>query len=213
MHNISDLRKEYAQASLDVSTCLQDPAQQFENWLDDAIRAQAMEPNAMNLATVSEAGRPTARTVLLKGVERGMFQFYTNYQSQKAKELEKNPSCALTFFWPEVERQVRIEGIVSRLSAEQSDLYFKSRPRGSQLGAWSSPQSTVIANRQLLEERMEQMENKFKGVSSLPRPHQWGGYGVDPFLIEFWQGRPNRLHDRILYIKREGKWTMQRLAP
>jgi pyridoxamine 5'-phosphate oxidase len=139
--------------------------------------------------------------------------FYTNYQSNKGKDLEKNPACALTFFWPELERQIRIEGIASRLSDAQSDLYFKSRPKGSQMGAWASPQSTPIASRQLLEERMGQIEKKYAGRDSLPRPRQWGGFGVEPFLIEFWQGRPNRLHDRICYIRNEERWVAQRLAP
>jgi pyridoxamine 5'-phosphate oxidase len=213
MHNIADLRKEYSQASLDVSTANKDPIEQVKIWLDDAIRVEAMEPTAMNLATVGEGGRPTARIVLLKGLENGMFQFYTNYQSQKGKNLEKNPACALTFFWPELERQIRIEGIATRVSESQSDIYFKSRPKGSQMGAWASPQSAAISGRELLDERMAQIEIKFKDASSLPRPHQWGGFKVDPFLIEFWQGRPNRLHDRICYIRDNGTWTKQRLAP
>ncbi|HEY4654369.1 MAG TPA: pyridoxamine 5'-phosphate oxidase [Cyclobacteriaceae bacterium] len=213
MQKLAKLRREYAQAVLDMPAGNVDPLPHVKNWLDDAIHAEVMEPTAMHLATVNEAGRPTARIVLLKGLENGIFMFYTNYQSNKGKDLEKNPACALTFFWPELERQIRIEGIASRLSEAQSDLYFKSRPKGSQMGAWASPQSTPIASRQLLEERMGQIEKKYAGRDSLPRPRQWGGFGVEPFLIEFWQGRPNRLHDRICYIRNEEKWVAQRLAP
>jgi pyridoxamine 5'-phosphate oxidase len=213
MQKLAKLRREYAQAVLDMPAGNVDPLPHVKNWLDDAIHAEVMEPTAMHLATVNEAGRPTARIVLLKGLENGIFMFYTNYQSNKGKDLEKNPACALTFFWPELERQIRIEGIASRLSDAQSDLYFKSRPKGSQMGAWASPQSTPIASRQLLEERMGQIEKKYAGRDSLPRPRQWGGFGVEPFLIEFWQGRPNRLHDRICYIRNEERWVAQRLAP
>jgi len=213
MQKLAKLRREYAQAVLDMPAGNVDPLPHVKNWLEDAIHAEVMEPTAMHLATVNEAGRPTARIVLLKGLENGIFMFYTNYQSNKGKDLEKNPACALTFFWPELERQIRIEGIASRLSEAQSDLYFKSRPKGSQMGAWASPQSTPIASRQLLEERMGQIEKKYAGRDSLPRPRQWGGFGVEPFLIEFWQGRPNRLHDRICYIRNEDKWVAQRLAP
>jgi pyridoxamine 5'-phosphate oxidase len=213
MQKLAKLRREYAQAVLDMPAGNVDPLPHVKNWLDDAIHAEVMEPTAMHLATVNEAGRPTARIVLLKGLENGIFMFYTNYQSNKGKDLEKNPACALTFFWPELERQIRIEGIASRLSEAQSDLYFKSRPKGSQMGAWASPQSTPIASRQLLEERMGQIEKKYAGRDSLPRPRQWGGFGVEPFLIEFWQGRPNRLHDRICYIRNEERWVAQRLAP
>ena len=213
MQKLAKLRREYAQAVLDMPAGNVDPLPHVKNWLEDAIHAEVMEPTAMHLATVNEAGRPTARIVLLKGLENGIFMFYTNYQSNKGKDLEKNPACALTFFWPELERQIRIEGIASRLSEAQSDLYFKSRPKGSQMGAWASPQSTPIASRQLLEERMGQIEKKYAGRDSLPRPRQWGGFGVEPFLIEFWQGRPNRLHDRICYIRNEERWVAQRLAP
>jgi pyridoxamine 5'-phosphate oxidase len=139
--------------------------------------------------------------------------FYTNYQSQKGKELDGNPACALTFFWPHLERQVRIEGIVSRIDERRSTEYFQSRPRSSQIGAWASPQSSVIQNRALLDERTSQLEAKFLGVDKLPKPNQWGGYEVDPFMIEFWQGRPSRLHDRILYSKTDDVWKINRLAP
>jgi pyridoxamine 5'-phosphate oxidase len=195
-------------SSVDVS-----PITQFEKWFNEAIQSGAAEPNAMTLSTVTEQGRPSARIVLLKGIENNRFQFYTNYQSHKGKELELNPACALTFFWPELERQVRIEGVCERVAAEVSDRYFSSRPRGSQIGAWSSPQSTMIKDRLILEARAKEIEKKFEGTEKLPRPKQWGGYDVDAFMIEFWQGRPSRLHDRIQYNKVDDRWQINRLAP
>ncbi len=213
MKNLADLRKEYARESLDVKDVHPDPLLQFDKWFQEAVQANVLEPNAMNLATISEQGRPTSRIVLLKGLEEGGFAFYTNYQSQKGKELALNNACALNFFWPELERQVRIEGMAHRLSADQSDKYFQSRPRGSQVGAWSSPQSAIIANRKILEDRVDEVSKKFEGQAVLPRPQQWGGYVVMPFEIEFWQGRPSRLHDRILYSLVDGQWTLHRLAP
>jgi pyridoxamine 5'-phosphate oxidase len=146
-------------------------------------------------------------------VERNAFVFYTNYQSAKGRELDANPSCCLTFFWPQLERQIRIEGVASRVDEKASTQYFQSRPRSSQIGAWSSPQSTPIESREILEQRMKQVEEKFKGMEKLPKPHQWGGYSIDPFMIELWQGRPNRLHDRIAYTKVDGVWKIHRLAP
>jgi len=213
MQDIANIRKDYRKASLDVSSADKDPVLQFEKWFGDALQAEVIEPNAMNLATVNENGRPSSRIVLLKGLENKRFVFYTNYQSKKGKELENNPACALTFFWPELERQVRVEGIASRVNAEMSDTYFKSRPRESQLGAWASPQSLMIENRSILEQRFREMEKKFEDHPVLPRPRQWGGYEVDPFEIEFWQGGPGRLHDRIQYIKVDNVWKMYRLAP
>ena len=200
-------------ATLDVASVHQDPFKQFEKWLDEALHSEVIEPNAMNLATVNEHGKPSARMVLLKGLENKCFVFYTNYQSKKGKELEKNPACALTFFWPELERQVRVEGIASRVDSSLSDTYFQSRPRESQMGAWASPQSLMIDNRTILEERFRQIEKKFEGLAVLPRPHQWGGFQVDPFEIEFWQGGPGRMHDRIEYIKIDNNWKIYRLAP
>lgn len=213
MKNLADLRSDYAKASLDITDILADPIAQFNKWFHDALDARAGEPNAMNLATLSELGRPTARIVLLKGIENGCFVFYTNYQSQKGRELERDPHCALTFFWPELERQVRIEGIAARVSAAQSEAYFTSRPLGSQLSAWASPQSSVIANREILENRVEELKRKYEGLTVLPKPQQWGGYQVIPFEIEFWQGRPSRLHDRILYTFADDSWKINRLAP
>lgn len=213
MKGIADIRTDYSKATLDINSVEKNPIQQFEKWFKQAIESQALEPNAMNLATLSENGRPTSRIVLLKGIENAQFVFYTNYQSQKGKELELNPACALNFFWPELERQVRIEGVVSRVSAEASDAYFQSRPRASQIGAWASPQSTLINERSILEQRVGQIEEKYKDQNILPRPKQWGGYGVTPFEIEFWQGRPSRLHDRIVYTFIDDKWKINRLAP
>jgi pyridoxamine 5'-phosphate oxidase len=213
MHLSSEIRSEYSKASLDVSSILPDPIKQFEKWFTEALDAKVLEPNAMNLSTVNENNRPSSRIVLLKGVEVDKFLFYTNYQSAKGKELEENPACALTFFWPELERQVRIEGTASRVDEKTSEQYFQSRPRGSQIGAWTSPQSSIIESRDILEERARQLEKKFEGLDVLPKPNQWGGYQVDPFLVEFWQGRPNRLHDRIQFSKIENDWKIRRLAP
>lgn len=213
MQQIADLRREYTKASLDETTVSKNPVEQFQKWFDEACKAELPEPNAMNVATVTERGTPTSRVILLKGIEDNKFIFFTNYQSDKGRELEKNPAVALTFFWSELERQVRIEGIATRLDVKKSEEYFQSRPRGSQIGAWSSPQSAVIKDRTILEERVRQMEEKFKGHEVLPKPQQWGGYEVEPLLIEFWQGRASRLHDRIEYVNVDGKWQIHRLAP
>lgn len=213
MNDLASLRNEYSKAALDPESVLQDPISQFTKWFEEAITAKVPEPNAMNLATVNENGRPASRIVLLKGVENYKFVFYTNYQSRKGKELDQNPACSLTFFWPELERQVRIEGAASRIDEKRSEKYFQSRPRGSQVGAWASPQSSVISDRSLLEERAKQIEAKYKGEEFLPKPNQWGGYEIDPLMMEFWQGRPNRLHDRILYTKDDTGWKINRLAP
>ena len=213
MNDLASIRKEYSKASLDAKTAANNPLTQFAQWFQEAIKAEVPEANAMNLATVNENGRPASRIVLLKSVENRRFVFYTNYQSRKGKELDENPACALTFFWPELERQVRVEGIAARIDEKRSEDYFQSRPRGSQVGAWASPQSSVISDRSLLEERARQIEAKYKGEELLPKPNQWGGYEVDPLMIEFWQGRPSRLHDRILYTKDESGWKINRLAP
>ncbi len=213
MQDFRQLRKEYSRSSLDISNVLNDPIKQFEKWFDEAVKAGITEPNAMHLATVDASGQPSSRIVLLKEITTNKFVFYTNYQSKKGRELENNPACALTFFWPEIERQVRIEGSAERIDTAQSDSYFQSRPRSSQVGAWASPQSAPIANRQILDERVAQIETRFKDHNLLPRPHQWGGYAVDPFLIEFWQGRASRLHDRLQFTKVDGQWRIDRLAP
>jgi pyridoxamine 5'-phosphate oxidase len=213
MQKIADLRQEYSKASLDVTIISKDPIEQFLRWFDEALKSEVTEPNAMSLATVSKDSRPSCRIVLLKGVESGQFVFYTNYQSHKGRELDENPVCALTFFWPELERQVRIEGIVTRVDEQRSQIYFQSRPTGSQIGAWASPQSSIIENRTILEERVVQIEKRFEGLSKLPKPKQWGGYQVDPTMIEFWQGRKSRLHDRIEFVKSDKGWQQHRLAP
>jgi pyridoxamine 5'-phosphate oxidase len=213
MQELSGIRKEYIKATLDIDSVNANPIIQFEKWFTEALSSHVSEPNAMNLATINEHGRPTSRIVLLKGIEDGKLQFYTNYQSKKGRELENDPSCALTFFWPELERQVRIEGTATRLDVKKSEHYFQSRPKDSQIGAWASPQSSIIENRQILEARAKQIEKQFSNATLLPKPHQWGGYGIDPFLFEFWQGRASRLHDRIEYALIENKWVMHRLAP
>ncbi len=213
MNDIEKLRQEYSKASLDSADINTNPIQQFQKWFNEAQQTNIHEPNAMSLATVSSDGRPSLRIVLLKGIENEKFLFYTNYQSKKGIQLAENPACALTFFWPELERQIRIEGVVERVSPDKSTSYFQSRPRGSQLGAWVSPQSSTIKGRAILEERLAEMEKKFEGVDKLPKPQQWGGYAVTPHIIEFWQGRPNRLHDRLEFANVEGIWKMARLAP
>lgn len=213
MKGISELRREYSREKLDMQHVDKNPFRQFEKWFREAIESEALEPNAMNLATLSEGGRPTSRVVLLKGVENDQFVFYTNYQSQKGRELDANPACALNFFWAELERQVRIEGIAQRVAPELSDQYFQSRPRDSQIGAWASPQSSIISDREILEARAKQIKDRFEGFEVLPRPKQWGGYGIAPHEIEFWQGRPSRMHDRIVYNLIDGEWKINRLAP
>jgi pyridoxamine 5'-phosphate oxidase len=213
MSSIANIRTEYTRATLDIDQVHHHPVEQFSVWFNEALAAKVLEPTAMHLCTVNESGRPSGRVVLLKGVENSRFVFYTNYQSRKGKELDGNPACSLTFFWPELERQVRIDGTAHRVSAARSDEYFQSRPRSSQVGAWSSPQSTIIHDRFILEQRVQEIEKRFEGQEPLPRPHQWGGYEVEPFMMEFWQGRPNRLHDRILYVLTDNNWTISRLSP
>ena len=211
--SLADLRKEYTQRSLDRADVLSDPVAQFGRWFTEAQAAQIYEPNAMHLATVSANGHPTARVVLLKGIEEGCFLLYTNYESQKGQDIRQNPYVALTFFWPELERQVRIEGEASKIGEERSTAYFHSRPRGSQLGAWVSPQSQVIRDRALLDGRQRELQERFDD-ESIPRPAYWGGYAVHPHRIEFWQGRPSRLHDRLQYQRQaDDTWVIERLAP
>ncbi len=212
MADLAQIRKEYTLHSLDEKSILASPFQQFEKWFNEAILVKALEPNAMTLSTVSENNRPSGRIVLLKGFTDAGFTFFTNYQSHKGKDLAQNVNCALTFFWPELERQVRIEGMADRISNEESDEYFKTRPHKSQIGAWASPQSSTIASRGIVQDRYKSLEIKFDG-REIPRPNQWGGYLTKPMLFEFWQGRPSRLHDRIQYTLVGEEWRIERLAP
>ncbi len=211
--DLASIRHEYSKQNLNKSSVKESPFDQFELWFEEANKSAAIEVNAMNLATVNEQGLPSSRIVLLKGLTKTGFVFYTNYQSKKGKEMESNPGVALNFFWPELERQVRIQGTVEKISKEESEKYFQSRPKNSQIGAWSSPQSAVIANRDILEKREKELQERFKEDQVLPKPEQWGGYEVKPFAIEFWQGRNSRLHDRILYTINGDKWEINRLAP
>jgi pyridoxamine 5'-phosphate oxidase len=208
----SSLRQEYTRAGLDRADVDPDPIVQFHEWFEKVIDADLHEPNAMILATATTDGKPSARTVLLKGYDERGFVFYTNYEGRKAKEIEANPACSLLFYWGELERQVRIEGRASRLSSEESDAYFAGRPRGSRLGAWASEQSRPVEDRSILEERVRALEAEYEG-REIPRPTFWGGYRVEPDTIEFWQGRENRLHDRIVYHRSGRGWKIVRLQP
>ena len=212
MDSLSGLRKEYRANMLDENLMSDDPITQFNIWITDAMNARFVEPNVMTLATSTPDGKPSARIVLLKEINPAGFVFFTNYNSRKGCDLIANSFAALVFDWHEIERQVRVEGRVEKLSVEDSDAYFDSRPETSKLGAWVSPQSSLLKNRQELDEIQSEMENKFRN-NSIPRPEHWGGFLVRPTTIEFWQGRPNRLHDRIVYYKTEEGWTKHRLAP
>ena len=210
---IEALRRDYRSHQLDLSQVNEDPILQFREWFGAALEAEVPEPNAMTLATVGPNHRPSARTVLVKGFDQKGFVFYTNYESQKGKELLANPFAALVFCWLELERQVRIEGKVEKISRADSLQYFTSRPKGSQIGAWASPQSEVIAGRGVMEELQKELEEKYAAAESLPLPPHWGGYVVIPDKIEFWQGRSSRLHDRLRYTLEGGEWRIDRLAP
>jgi pyridoxamine 5'-phosphate oxidase len=212
LDHVARLRREYARAGLKESGAEEVPVEQFRRWFDEALAANLHEPNAMTLATATPDGRPSARVVLLKGFDERGFVFYTNYEGRKAKELEINPYCALVFYWGELERQVRIEGRASRVPDKESDAYFEGRPRGSQLGAWASEQSRPVRDRGALEDRLRELEAGYEG-REVPRPPFWGGYRVEPETIEFWQGRENRLHDRLSYRRSDGLWRRERLQP
>jgi pyridoxamine 5'-phosphate oxidase len=212
--NIENLRKPYHLGSLNSEDLTPDPLDLFRRWWHEAIESEIVEANAMTLATVNQKGHPSARIVLLKGLHQDGFEFFTNYQSHKSKDMEDNPHVALLFFWKELERQVRIEGLVEKVSKDRSEQYFQSRPRGSQVGAWSSPQTKVIPDRSVIEDNIRSTVKKFEGLDPLPLPDHWGGYLVKPNLYEFWQGRPDRLHDRFRYSSQHnGLWATDRLAP
>ena len=233
---IADFRKDYRLLSLDRENLVNDPLAQFNRWFDDAAQKRhtrlrrfgihiykafselfgsntVLEANAMALATADAAGKPSARTVLLKGVDERGFTFFTNYASRKGRELEANPNAALVFYWPSLERQVCIAGPIQKVSREETEQYFQSRPRGSRLGAWASEQSTIVPNRQFLEDRFKQIEADFAS-KDIPAPPYWGGYLLMPTRVEFWQGRPSRLHDRFQYTRdTNGNWEIERLSP
>jgi len=210
--SIAEIRNDYTLAGLRRIDLDADPVLQFQKWFQQARDAQLLEPTAMTLATADSTGRPSARIVLLKGLDERGFVFFTNYESRKGRDLSGNPNAALVFYWAELERQVRVRGTVGRISREESEKYFTARPRGHQLGAWVSTQSEIIPDRTVLEKRLKEFEQQYPNV--VPLPPFWGGYVVSPAEIEFWQGRSNRLHDRFRYTKQaDGRWLIERLAP
>lgn len=210
-HPIADLREDYTLRNLTESEVSPNPFQQFRTWFDEATQAKILEPNAMTLATASPDGVPSARIVLLKGLDERGFVFYTNYESHKGQELSQNPHAALVFWWGALERQVRVAGTIDRVSDAESEAYFHSRPEGSQLGAWASNQSRPTTREQL-EQRMADLKAQYAG-KTIPKPEHWGGFRLKPKIIEFWQGRSSRLHDRLVYRQQGDSWTIERLAP
>ena len=213
MASLADLRQEYSQRQLTLQEVAGDPFTQFDRWFQEALKAEVPEPNAMTLSTVDASGQPHSRIVLLKALEDQRFVFYTNYTSRKGQQLAQNPKVAITFLWLELERQVCITGTAQKVDPATSDAYFHSRPRGSRIGAWVSPQSQTIPDREFLEQREAEFASKFEG-KEVERPAHWGGYAVSPSQVEFWQGRPSRLHDRVVFtLDDQGQWTRERLAP
>lgn len=210
---ISDLREDYQQGELIEANIPEDPILLFKDWFEAAQKSDIPEPNAMTLATASKEGVPSARIVLLKGIEESGFIFYTNYESRKGQEIASNPLGALVFLWKEMERQVRIEGTILKLDESQSTKYFQSRPKGSQIGAWASPQSQIIQDRSILVDQYNSLDIQYANQQQLPKPPNWGGYTINPKMIEFWQGRSSRLHDRLRYTKHSSGWSIDRLAP
>lgn len=209
---IRKLRSDYSHMELNEDDIVKDALLQFELWMKEALAANVSEPHAMALSTASAEGKPSSRIVLLRDISTKGFIFYTNFNSKKSQDIVNNPYAALTFFWPQIERQVRIEGVLEKVNDAVSDKYFQSRPRESKIGAWVSPQSQVIKDRDVLEEKFNELSAKYPG-EEVPRPPYWGGFLLKPSTIEFWQGRPNRLHDRIQYVFEDDKWLIQRLAP
>lgn len=211
--DIADMRMNYSKGYLTEDSVVSNPIEQFKEWFDTALKSKVIEPNAMIIATVGNDNIPSARTVLLKEIDPEGFLFYTNYTSDKANDISENANVSLVFLWKEIERQVRITGTAEKLSTDRSEQYFHKRPKDSQVGAWVSPQSTVIESRDVLEERKKEIETKYLNDDRLPLPDFWGGYIVKPTVIEFWQGRPSRLHDRLRYKLEDGEWKIERLAP
>lgn len=212
MDNLYQMRQEYAAGSLNEAEMPQSPLKAFKEWLKYAIDSGLSEPNAMTVATATTDGKPSARVVLLKEVNDNGFVFFTNYLSRKGRELIVNPETAIVFDWHDIERQVRVEGRAEKLSAEESEAYFNERPEDAKIGAWASPQSKIVKDREELEKLQEEIEEQFDNIP-IHRPSHWGGYLIKPSVIEFWQGRPSRMHDRIVYYKTEDGWTKHRLAP
>lgn len=215
MSNLSEMRKSYERQGLSKNEVSQNPYEQFKAWFEVAKNTpEIYESNAMTIASVSATGHPSTRTVLLKGIQENGLLFYTNYNSRKGKELAENPNISVLFYWGYLHQQIRIEGTVEKISPEKSTQYFQSRPKGSQIGAWASPQSQVIESRTILSEKLNELEKQYKDQAQLPRPEHWGGYLIQPRYWEFWQGQRNRLHDRICYTLGEEKsWKIERLAP